>query len=129
VFLAQFSRKRNSQFLTVKVAREIEQVDFDLELSGGVLQGGAEANINDRPMLPASDKRVRGVNTAGRNDQAGKLKIRRRKSELSPQLVPADDPSGKRVGAAEHLARGVEVAVADGFANSRAADHLPVQRH
>ena len=96
MFPAQFSHKRNSQFLIVKVAREIEQVDFDLELPCGVLEGGAEANINDRPMLPASDKRVRGVNTVGRNDQAGKLQIRRRKSELSPQLVPRSEE--RRVG-------------------------------
>ncbi len=46
-----------------------------------------------------------------------------------PHPVAAHDPSGEGIGASQHLARGIEVPRANGFADARAADHLAVQRH
>src|SRR5439155_8497245 len=43
------------------------------------------------------------------------------------ELIAPNDVSGERIAAAEHLAGGIQIAAANGFANPRAADHLAAE--
>ena len=70
-----------------------------------------------------------GINAVRRQHQTGHVEIGGRKTKLPANAVAFDDPAGNRVRPSEHLARGVEIAGADGLANARAADDLTVERH
>src|ERR1039458_9808905 len=72
---------------------------------------------------------MRGINAVGRKQQSGHVQICGWKAKLLAELIAADDFAGERIGASEHLARGVEIAGANGLANARAADDLTVERH
>ena len=70
-----------------------------------------------------------GINAVRRQNQTGRVQIRRRETELASQFVAFNHTSGNRVRPAQHLARGVQFARANRFANPRAADDPAVERN
>src|SRR5437879_779844 len=103
------------------------RLDLELRIRAG--QGGAGADVGDGPMLSALDRSVDGVNAGGWNGQSGHVQVCGGKTQLPSQPVSANDLCGERIGAAERLAGGIEIAGANGFANPRAADHLSIERN
>lgn len=87
------------------------------------------AEVDDGVMGLAADSGVRGVNAGGRQNKAICFQVRSRKSELVAEPVAGHNLGGEGVGAAEHLAGGIEVARANGFADSGAANNLAIKRH
>jgi hypothetical protein len=76
-----------------------------------------------------ADACVRGVNAIGRQGKARRVQVRGGKAELVAELVARDNLGGERIGAAEQLAGGIEVARPDSFADLGAADDLAIQCH
>ena len=119
----------NFQFPAVKVAGEIEQVGLHAKLRVWGLQRRAMADIQDGAVGFAANGGMCDINTVRRQHQTGHVEICGGKTELLANAISFDDPAGNRVRPSEHLARGIEIADANGFANARAADDLTVQRH
>ena len=72
---------------------------------------------------------MRGINAIRRQHQTRHVEVRGWKTKLLANAVSFDHAAGNRVRPSEHLARGIKIAGANGFANARAADDLIVERH
>ena len=67
------------------------------------------------------------INTVRGKNQTRPVQIRRRKTKLASQPVAFDHTTGDGIRPAEHLARRIQIARPNGFADTRAADHLAIE--
>src|SRR5882724_8506986 len=127
LFVAQFIHEVDFDFLAVKVGIEIEEVSFDAKLWIGGIDGGAAADVDDGAVRVALALNAGEVNPIGRQDEAGDVEIGGGKSEFAAELITFYDGTRQRIGTSQHLAGGIEVAGADGFADAGAADGLAIE--
>jgi hypothetical protein len=128
LFGADFLDKNDFEFPAVKVALEVEKVEFQVELGFGVLAGGAETEVENGAVEIAAGQDMGGVNAVGREDEIGDVEIGRGEAEFASELIAGDDGAGKGVGASEHLTGEMEPALLDGSADAGAADDFAVER-
>ena len=126
-FVAEFFDEGEFQFGAVEVAGVIEEVGFDVDLRRGLGAGGAEADVEGGEVGGLAGVGEDGIDAVGGEDEAAGVEVGGGKSKLAADLVAGNDGAGEGVGAAEHLAGGIEVPGADGFPDAGAADGLAVE--
>jgi hypothetical protein len=127
-FFAQEGEVGDFEVLAVKVAVEIEEMDFEgVEAIGG--EGGAPAEVEDGLMegVVFADLNAGGVDAAGGKELLNVGEVGGGKAEEPSALVARDDGSGDGVGAAKEPGGIGEEPLQDRGANAGAADGLAIE--
>src|SRR5438132_11565546 len=72
---------------------------------------------------------MHGINSAGRHYESGNIDIRGWNSQVASNSVTRLDNSGQRILSPQHLSGEIEMAIANGLTNARAAHGLAVKRY
>lgn len=91
------------EFRTVKVAREIQQVDFELRLRGSLIDRWPYTQVQHGWMALSLEVHARGINTGGWHLKSGDVDVCRRESERSTQFPPMDNRTRQGIGASKQL--------------------------
>jgi CheY-like chemotaxis protein len=128
-FIPQAGGKSHFEFLPVKVSFEVEQVGFEMHRCHRRAQRGTHSDVHCRTEGSFSgDSSVGCINSIRWKDSRCNIQVRRGETELSSKLSAAHDAARNGIAAAKHLTGGIQLPFTNGFANSRAADHLAIQR-
>lgn len=125
--IPEFCDEGDFKFSTIEITGEIEQMHLGVELGSGFGAGGTKAEVEGGGVGVRVDAGENGVNPVGWQGESTGVEIGGGKTEATADLIAGDDGAGEGVGAAEHLAGGVQVAGADGGADAGAADGLAVE--
>ncbi len=127
--VAEFSENPKLQFPAVEVTAEIQEMSLGAKGRIRVRKGRSPTDIEDGRMGLAADSSLASVNALRRQDQSDDVQIGCGKAKRATELVARNDAPVQRIGPAEHLRGGLEVALPDRFANARAAHDGPVERN
>lgn len=122
LFATEFLDEGDFDVLTVEVAGEIEEVDFDEAAGRGVLEGGTKADVDDGNALSDAG----GIDTIGREDFVVEVQVRGGETERASALVAGFDGAKQAERSAEHGGGAVEASVQYVRADGRGTDHLTV---
>ena len=70
-----------------------------------------------------------GIDSVRRKNHSRGIEVGGGEAEFVAELIAVNYFSGNGISAAKHLAGGIEIICADGFADARAADGLSIKRH
>ena len=128
--VAQLFADFDFQFLAVKVAGEIEQMRLDAELRASRSPPSGESRCSSGDAVAIFFRFWRDRHKRRWAAEPGPPRRDSRwENRVAGPAVARDHAAGNRVRPSEHLARGIQIAGANGFANARAADDLIVERH
>src|SRR2546423_10214353 len=129
LFGSEITKKPDFHFFAVNFAVEIEQVQFQQALGFPGGDGRPESEIGDAAIKPAAQARLGDIDSVRGKLFAVRAQVCRGKSELPPELRPANNRAENCVLPAKHLGRLYEITLFDGSPDRRAADHLAIHFH
>ncbi len=110
-----------------EVGGGVEEMDFEAHLGFGLLEGGAEAEVDDGGLLLIRGERPGGIDAVRREDTSREEQIGGGEAKLPTELVPRDDGAAEAIGTAEQTAAAGQVALAHELPNAGAADRGAVE--
>src|SRR5687767_2497777 len=126
--IPQFIHKDNFHLFTVELVVEIQEMNFNAQLWIGLIQRGPITYVQDSAVGLVPHDGMCRIHTTGRRQQAGGVDVGSRETKLMSELIAMHDPPGQGIGTPQHLTSGIEIAITNGFTNTRAADCLAVKR-
>lgn len=124
LFRAELLDELHLDLGTVEVAVEIEEMHFEAGNADTVLEGGAEAEVEDGQRVGVPETDAGGVDPVGREFEVGDVDVGGGKAEGAPELAAVDDGTGEGVGASEEFGDVAESALAEGGADAGGRDAI-----
>src|SRR3569623_1171749 len=122
-------QKRDFDVRVVKVALEIQQVQFEAEFGFRFVDGGPDSDIHDALQGRAAHLGKHGINAVRWSDEPLNIDVRGRETEFPANLISANNRSADGVSSAEHLAGGFQFSLGNALADACAADDLSSKTH
>jgi hypothetical protein len=124
LLVAEVAYEDGFKFLIIKVAFEVQDMNFATCFGVRLIQGRSSSEVQDGRKGATFENGVGGIDPGGRQDQLADVKICRGEPERSAEAVPLHHAASDRVGPPEQVAGGGELSLADATADSGAADGL-----
>ena len=124
LFRAELLDELHLDLGAVKVAGEINEMHFEAGNADAILDGGAEAEVEDGEAIRIAESHAGGVDPVGREFEVGDVDVRGREPERATELPAVGDCAGEGVGAPEEFGDIAESAFAEGGTDAGGRDTI-----
>jgi hypothetical protein len=129
LLVAQPCGERDFQFLTLKLAFEIKEVNLHAKLRHGLTDRWPMADVQHSAMGLVTNGCMRSIDSFRWQNESIEIKVGSGETKCVSKFVSSDDPGSERVRTPQHLTGGVEIAPSHCLPDTSAADHLTIQRN